>query len=36
MIDLMQSVRHFESVYRAIQGYDEMLGTAIRKLGETS
>jgi flagellar basal-body rod protein FlgG len=34
MVDLMQTMRHFESMQRALQGYDEMVGTAIRKLTE--
>jgi len=34
MVQLMQATRHFESVQKAIQSYDEVLGTAIRKLGE--
>lgn len=34
MIHLMHATRHFESVQKAIQGYDEVIGTAIRKLGE--
>lgn len=34
MVSLMQTMRHFESLQRAAQGYDEMLGTAIRKLGD--
>lgn len=34
MVQLMQTMRHFESMQRVVQGYDEMLGTAIRKLGE--
>lgn len=34
MVDLMQTMRHFESVQRAVQGYDDMVGSAIRKLGE--
>jgi flagellar basal-body rod protein FlgG len=33
MVELMQTTRHFESVQKAIQGYDELLGTAIQKLG---
>jgi flagellar basal-body rod protein FlgG len=32
MVDLVQTMRHFESMHRALQGYDEMVGTAIRKL----
>ena len=34
MVQLMQIMRHFESMQRVLQGYDEMLGTAIRKLGD--
>lgn len=34
MIQLMKTVRHFESMQKMAQGYDEMLGVAIRKLGE--
>ena len=34
MIQLMKTVRHFESMQKMAQGYDEMLGTAIRKLGD--
>jgi flagellar basal-body rod protein FlgF len=36
MTTLVQAMRHFESMQKIAQGYDEMLGTAIRKLGETS
>ena len=36
MTSLVQAMRHFESMQKIAQGYDEMLGTAIRKLGETS
>jgi flagellar basal-body rod protein FlgF len=36
MTTLIQTMRHFESMQKVAQGYDEMLGTAIRKLGETS
>lgn len=36
MTSLVQTMRHFESMQKVAQGYDEMLGTAIRKLGETS
>ena len=35
MVDLMQAMRRFESVHRALQIHDDMLGRAIRKLGET-
>lgn len=36
MTQLIQAMRHFESMQRVTQGYDEMLGTAIRKLGDSS
>jgi flagellar basal-body rod protein FlgF len=36
MVQLLQTVRHFESMQRIVQGYDELLGTAIRKLGDLS
>jgi flagellar basal-body rod protein FlgF len=36
MTSLVQTMRHFESMQKVAQGYDDMLGTAIRKLGETS
>lgn len=36
MVQLMQTVRHFESMQKVASGYDEMLGNAIRKLGELS
>lgn len=34
MVDLMQAIRRFEAVHRALQIHDELLGTGIRKLGE--
>jgi flagellar basal-body rod protein FlgG len=34
MMQLIQTMRHFESMQRVAQGYDEMLGMAIRKLGD--
>ena len=34
MVDLMRSMRHFESMSRVLQGYDEMIGSAIKKLGD--
>jgi len=34
MVQLMETMRHFESIQRVAQGYDEMLGTAIRRLGD--
>lgn len=36
MVQLIQTMRHFESMQRVAVGYDEMIGSAIRKLGETS
>ena len=34
MVQLIQSMRHFESMQRVALGYDEMIGAAIRKLGD--
>lgn len=34
MIQLIQTMRHFESMQRVVQGYDELLSTSIRKLGD--
>lgn len=34
MVQLIETMRHFESMQRVAQGYDELLGGAIRKLGE--
>jgi flagellar basal-body rod protein FlgF len=34
MVQMMQTMRHFESMQRAAQGMDDMLGVAIRKLGD--
>jgi flagellar basal-body rod protein FlgG len=34
MVQLMQTMRHFESLQKAALSYDEMLANAIRKLGE--
>jgi flagellar basal-body rod protein FlgG len=34
MVQLMQATRHFESMQKAVQAFDEVVGTAIRKLGE--
>jgi flagellar basal-body rod protein FlgF len=34
MVQLMQTMRHFESMQKVITGYDEMMGSAIRKLGD--
>jgi flagellar basal-body rod protein FlgF len=36
MTSLIQAMRHFESMQKVVQGYDDMVGTAIRKLGDTS
>ena len=34
MTSMIQAMRHFESMHKVAQGYDDMLGTAIRKLGD--
>ena len=34
MVELIQVMRHFESMQRMAQGYDDMLGSSIRKLGD--
>lgn len=34
MVALLQTTRHFESAQKLYQGYDEMLGSAIQKLGQ--
>ena len=34
MVQLIQTMRHFESMQKVALGYDEMIGTAIRKLGD--
>lgn len=34
MVDLIETMRHFESMQRAVQIHDDMLGTGIRKLGD--
>jgi flagellar basal-body rod protein FlgG len=31
---MLQTTRHFESAQKLYQGYDEMLGSAIQKLGQ--
>lgn len=36
MVQLMQTMRHFESMHKVALGYDEMLGSAIRRLGEST
>jgi flagellar basal-body rod protein FlgF len=35
MVQLMETLRHYESMQRAIQAYDDVLERALRKLGET-
>jgi flagellar basal-body rod protein FlgG len=34
MAGLVQAMRHFEGMQKVVQGYDEMLGLAVRKLSE--
>lgn len=34
MLQLVETVRHFEGMVRLIQGYDDILGRAIQKLGD--
>ena len=34
MTGVMATLRHYESVIRLLQGYDELLGRTISKLGE--
>ena len=34
MTGLVQAMRHFEGMQKVLQGYDEMLGLAVRKLSE--
>lgn len=34
MVELMRTMRHFEAMTRLLQGYDELIGHSIRKLGE--
>ncbi|RYF50416.1 MAG: flagellar hook-basal body protein [Comamonadaceae bacterium] len=36
MTSMIHAMRHFESMQKVVQGYDDMVGIAIRKLGETS
>ncbi len=36
MISMMSTLRHFESVHRMTQGYNDMIGTAIHRLGDLS
>lgn len=34
MVEMMQTMRHFESMQKVTQAYDDMVGNAIRKLGD--
>lgn len=36
MVQLMESMRHMETMQKVAIGYDEMLGTAVRRLGEAN
>ena len=36
MVQVMQTMRHFESMQKIAQGYDDLLSTAINKLGDLS
>lgn len=36
MVQLLQSLRHLETMQKVATGYDEMLGTSIRRLGESN
>lgn len=36
MVEMMRTMRHFESMQKVALGYDEMIGTAVRKLGDLS
>jgi flagellar basal-body rod protein FlgG len=36
MVQVMQTMRHFESMQKVAQGYDDLLGIAINKLGDLS
>jgi len=36
MVQLIQSMRHFESMQKLASGYDDMIGAAVRRLGELS
>ena len=33
MVHMTQVMRHFETMTRVVQSYDDMVGTAINKLG---
>lgn len=34
MVQMIQAMRHFESMQKVVQGYDDMVGSAVRKLGD--
>jgi flagellar basal body rod protein FlgG len=34
MMGVLENTRHFESLIRLVQGYDEVMGKAIQRLGE--
>jgi flagellar basal-body rod protein FlgF len=34
MVELIETMRRFESLQRVVQGYDDLVGTAVRRLGE--
>ena len=36
MVQLVETMRHFESMQKVVLGYDDMTGQAIRKLGDLS
>ncbi|RYY86714.1 MAG: flagellar hook-basal body complex protein [Comamonadaceae bacterium] len=36
MVQLIQTMRHFESMQKVALGYDEMVGSAIRRLGDNA
>jgi flagellar basal-body rod protein FlgG len=36
MVQVIQTMRHFESMQKVAQGYDDLIGTAIAKLGDLS
>lgn len=36
MVRMLQTMRHFESIQRVVQGYDELLSSTISKLGDVS
>jgi flagellar basal-body rod protein FlgG len=36
MVDLTRTLRHFESLQKITSGYDDLIGSAIRRLGEAN